>query len=273
MTAGSTIGSNNHAPARLSLTQAEGDGAWQLWEKLAADNPSFGNPANFSTRVDESSWESFTVTLKDPEMFDRLVSMTHNAPGTGALVTFKDSNWLMSIVVPHQPHFIGQPEDIQVFWGYGLFPSREGNIVKKPMADCTGEEILTELLGHLNFPKEKILPNAITRPSMLPYITSQFLTRSYQDRPQVIPAGSTNLAFLGQFVEIPEDVVFTVEYSVRGAQMAVFELMGLERTPKKIYKGEHDIRVLTRALETLMKPNEPLKSILPLALHVFPGPL
>ncbi|MCY7383497.1 MAG: oleate hydratase [Microcoleus sp. CAN_BIN18] len=32
-------------------------------------------------------------------------------------VTFKDSNWLMSIVLAHQPHFINQPADIQVFWG------------------------------------------------------------------------------------------------------------------------------------------------------------
>jgi len=36
-------------------------------------------------------------------------------------------------------------------------------------------------------------------------------------------------AFISQFVEIADDVVFTVEYSVRAAQMAVYELLGIDR--------------------------------------------
>jgi oleate hydratase len=32
---------------------------------------------------------------------------------------------------------------------------------------------------------------------------------------------------VSQFVEIAEDVVFTVEYSVRAAQMAVYEMLNL----------------------------------------------
>jgi len=167
-------------------------------------------------------------------------------------MTFKDSNWLMSIVVPYQPHFMGQSSEVQVFWGYGLFPSRAGNFIKKPMTDCTGQEIFEELLNHLNFPLHPILENSITRPCLMPYITSQFLTREYTDRPKVIPDGSTNLALLGQFVEIPEDTVFTVEYSVRGAQMAVYELMGLNKKPKSIYKGEHHINVLADTLRKLL---------------------
>lgn len=47
-----------------------------------------------------------------------------------ALITFKDSKWLLSIVVPHQPHFLGQPKDVQVFWGYSLFTDRVGDFVK-----------------------------------------------------------------------------------------------------------------------------------------------
>ena len=42
-----------------------------------------------------------------------------NEAGTGGLVSFKDSNWLMSIVLAHQPHFANQPADVQVFRGYG----------------------------------------------------------------------------------------------------------------------------------------------------------
>ncbi|KAF2801087.1 67 kDa myosin-cross-reactive antigen family protein [Melanomma pulvis-pyrius CBS 109.77] len=233
MTSRSSIGTNEIPPPAIPEEQVQ-DGCWELWEKLAAKNEKFGNPSAFNTRVDESKWESFTVTLNDPELLRRIEGYTHNEPGTGALLTLKDSNWLMSIVVPHQPHFVDQPRDIDVFWGYGLFPDKEGNFVKKPMTDCTGREILTELLGHLHFPAGNILEHAICRPCMMPYITSQFLTRASGDRPQVIPEGATNLAFLGQFVEIPEDTVFTVEYSVRSAQLAVYDLMGLDKKPKEI---------------------------------------
>lgn len=249
MTSHSSLGDNvTPAPA---VTPAD-DGSWALWKSVAKDFTVFGNPSNFCTRVEQSHWESFTVTLKTPELLDYLTTWTGNQPGTGALMTFKDSNWLMSIVVPHQPHFINQPKEIQVLWGYGLFPSHKGNYVDKPMIECSGAEILTELLFHLHYPLDHILDNAITIPCSMPYITSQFLTRLPGDRPHVIPKGSTNLAFIGQFVEIPHDVVFTVEYSVRGAHLAVSGLMGLKKQPRKVYRGDHDPRVLARALTTLL---------------------
>ncbi|WP_204317516.1 oleate hydratase, partial [Serratia marcescens] len=68
---------------------------------------------------------------------------TGNVPGEGGLVTFADSSWLMSIVLPHQPHFIGQPRDVNVFWGYGLYVDRPGDFVGKPMAACSGRELMT----------------------------------------------------------------------------------------------------------------------------------
>jgi oleate hydratase len=86
---------------------------------------------------------------------------------------------------------------------------------------------------------------------MMPFITSQFLRRTEGDRPQVVPEESKNLAFVGQFSEIPEDVVFTVEYSIRSAQIAVYSLLGLNRTPPRVYKGSHDPRVLLKAFLTL----------------------
>ncbi|KAE8449474.1 hypothetical protein EG329_008082 [Mollisiaceae sp. DMI_Dod_QoI] len=259
MTACSSLGTNTNPPApNPDLELHAKDGSWGLWASLANPiiNPHFshfGNPSNFYSRVPESAWQSFTVTLKNPEFFKRIEEWSGNKAGTGALTTFKDSNWLMSIVVPHQPHFLNQPEDTQVFWGYGLFPFRNGNFIEKPMSDCSGEEILKELLGHLNFPEHPTLENATTIPCILPYITAQFLTRKYEDRPKVIPHGSTNLGLVGQFVEIDKDTVFTVEYSVRGAQMAVKELMGLkEMKIKDIYKGGHNVKVLVDALRKLL---------------------
>ena len=63
----------------------------------------------------------------------------------------------------------------------------------------------------------------------------------------MIPERSKNIAFIGQYCEVPDDVVFTVEYSVRSAQTAVYGLLGMERKPPPVYKGEHSLRVLLEA--------------------------
>jgi oleate hydratase len=196
---------------------------------------------------------SFTTTLHDPIFFHLVRDLTGNVPGEGGLITFPESRWLASIVLAHQPHFIGQPAHVNVFWGYGLFVDVPGNFVKKPMSECTGREIMTEIIGHLRIENhaKKILESCICIPCMMPYITSQFLCRAKGDRPQVVPPGSKNLAFIGQFCELPDDVVFTVEYSIRSAQSAVYSLLGLKRTPPPVYKGQDSLRILLEAFEML----------------------
>ena len=72
------------------------------------------------------------------------------------------------------------------------------------------------------------------------------------DRPQVRPTGTTNLAFIGQYCEIPDDVVFTVEYSVRSAQTAVYALLDIDKKVTPLYKGQYDLGVLFRSLKTLL---------------------
>ncbi len=85
----------------------------------------------------------------------------------------------------------------------------------------------------------------------LVHITSMFLVRKTGDRPEVVPEGSTNFGLLGQFVEVPEDVVFTVEYSVRTAQMAVFKLLKLDKQPTPFPRVTHDIGVLWNAFRAM----------------------
>jgi oleate hydratase len=68
------------------------------------------------------------------------------------------------------------------------------------------------------------------------------------DRPLPVPKGSKNLAFISQFVEIAGDVVFTVEYSVRAAQMAVYELLGIKRQIPAITPHDKSLKVQFRAL-------------------------
>ena len=246
MTEASSLGSMDQ-PAPLR-GQPDG-GSWALWEAIAAFQPHFGRPSNFTGRIAESKWMSFTTTLHDPTFFDRIRDLTGNVPGEGGLISFPESRWLASIVLPHQPHFIGQPKDVNVFWGYGLFVDKTGDFVKKPMRAASGREIMTEILGHLRLEADagRILETCTCIPCMMPFITSQFLCRAKGDRPQVVPKGSKNLAFIGQFCELPDDVVFTVEYSVRSAQTAVYSLLSLNRTPPPVYKGQYDPRVLLEA--------------------------
>ena len=70
------------------------------------------------------------------------------------------------------------------------------------------------------------------------------------DRPKVVPEGSTNLAFISQFVEIPEDMVFTEEYSVRAARIAVYTLLGLDKKICPVTPHRYDVRTLLKALNT-----------------------
>lgn len=244
MTDASSLGSMTSAPAKLTKADSAG---WRLWEALAEGRPEFGNPAAFNSSIAQSSWESFTVTLKNPSFFEQMIEFSGNEPGTGGLVTFKDSNWLMSIVLAHQPHFPNQPAGVQVFWGYALFPDRIGNFVAKPMAECSGAEILQELCGHLRFERE-IFASANCIPCWMPYITSMFMPRMRSDRPLPVPRGSRNLAFVSQFVEVPDDVVFTVEYSVRAAQMAVYQLLGIDRAIPSVTPHDKSPRVQFEAL-------------------------
>ena len=172
--------------------------------------------------------------------------LSGNLPGTGGLMTFSGSSWLMSIVVPHQPHFDWQPEDEYTLWGYGLLIDEKGDYVPKKMSEATGQEILTELIHQLGFADalDKVKATTSVVPVMMPYITSQFARRTVEDRPLVVPEGSANFAFLGQYTEIPEDVVFTVEYSVRGAMHAVYGLLGVKKEIPGIYHAYAHPRVV-----------------------------
>ncbi|MBP0450557.1 oleate hydratase [Kitasatospora sp. RG8] len=249
MTADASYGDDHTVP---ELVRDKRDGSWTLWETLSRKAPDFGRPAVFNGSIPEAAWESFTLTMRSPALLKRIEEFSGNAPGTGALMTFKDSPWLMSIVVPRPPHFDGQPDDVFTLWGYGLFTDTTGEHTGKVMAECTGQEILTELLGQLGFEDiaDDVRATTTVTTVMMPYITSQFAPRTVHDRPRVIPHGARNFAFLGQYVEIPDDVVFTVEYSVRGAMHAVYQLLGLKLPIPPVHHALADPATALQALRT-----------------------
>jgi oleate hydratase len=228
---------------------------WSLWQTLAARDSAFGHPQNFCRDVEKTTWTSFTATLPDSGFFDYMEEFTSNKTGTGGLVTIKESNWLLSIVMFHQPHFEVQPAGSYTFWGYGLHGHQRGNFVNKPMAACNGAEILHELSGHLKLDAQAVnlFKDAVVIPTVMPLITSQFMPRAAGDRPVVKMPDAINFAVMGQYCEQPDDVVFTVEYSVRSSMMAVYSLFEAQKTVPTVSKTFRNPKVLVRATRTLLQ--------------------
>ncbi|WP_283605005.1 oleate hydratase [Lactobacillus gallinarum] len=256
ITESSTYGDQN-TPA--PITHAKGS-SWKLWENLAKQNPDFGHPDVFCENLPERSWfVSATTTLKNKKLapyFERLTkrSLYDGKVNTGGIITIVDSNWELSFTIHRQPHFKSQNPDEIVVWIYALYSDTEGNYIKKRVVDCSGKEIAEELLYHLGVPESQISElaseeNMNTVPVYMPYITSYFMPRHSGDRPAVVPDGSVNIAFIGNFAESPtRDTVFTTEYSVRTAMEAVYTLLNVDRGVPEVFDSIYDIRQLLRAM-------------------------
>mgnify|MGYP002596658668 FL=1 len=250
----STLGSQNKK-AEFNYEIKPG-GGWDMWRKIAKQDKSFGNPDKFCSNPEESNWMSATVTTLDDKIPPYIEKICKRNPFsgkvvTGGIVTVKDSNWLLSWTFNRQPQFRSQPKNQLCGWIYGLFSDKPGNYIKKPMRECTGKEICMEWLYHLGVPTDQIeelaTNSANTVPCMMPYITAFFMPRQLGDRPLVVPKGSVNFAFLGQFAETKRDTIFTTEYSIRTAMQAVYTLLDIDRGVPEVWGSVYDIRDLLNA--------------------------
>ena len=98
---------------------------------------------------------------------------------------------------------------------------------------------------------------AKTVPVMMPYITAFFMPRQAGDRPDVVPEGAVNFAFIGQFAESRQrDCIFTTEYSVRTPMEAVYTLLGVERGVPEVFNSTYDVRTLLAATGRLRDGKE-----------------
>ena len=250
----STIGSQNTAaPYRPEIKEG---GGWDLWRKIAAQDPSFGHPDKFCYDPELSNWMSATITTLDQKIVPYIKKICKRDPFsgkvvTGGIVTVKDSSWLLSWTLNRQQQFRDQPKDQLCVWVYGLFSDKPGDFVKKPMRECTGKEICMEWLYHIGVPTDQIeelaANSANTVPCMMPYIDAFFMPRAAGDRPDVVPEGAVNFAFLGQFAETERDTIFTTEYSIRTGMEAVYTLLNVDRGVPEVWGSVYDIRCLLDA--------------------------
>lgn len=252
MTAGSSRGSMDAAPE----PKADSPGpAWTLWRRLAAKDPVFGRPEVFCDHVEQTRWITFTVTASQPRFFEHMARLSGSEAGRGGLVTLTSSSWMLTFHLYPSPAYEGQPEGVGVWWGYGLFADRPGDFVAKPMLGCSGREILVELFSHLGLQDDlaALLAEANCVPCLLPFTTSQFMPRRSGDRPPVIPDGTARLALIGQYCEIPDNVVYTVEYSVHAARLAVASLLGFPDRLPPTYRGLDHPHALQLALRRILQ--------------------
>jgi oleate hydratase len=262
-----TNGSNVENSTYGSQTKACGmdgeiheGGTFDLWRKIAKQDPAFGHPDKFCMDPEDSNWVSATVNTLDGRIIPYIQKICKRDPlsgkvVTGGIVTVKDSNWLLSWTINRQPQYRNQPKGQVLVWLYGMFSDRPGDYIKKSMRECTGKEICEEWLYHLGVPTDQIEDlaehSANTIPVMMPFASAYFQPREAGDRPEVVPKGSVNFAFIGNFAETPRDTVFTTEYSIRTGMEAVYTLLNVDRGVPEVWGSVYDVRDLLDATVAL----------------------
>lgn len=255
----SCYGDQTTAPDLSKIRNGCGE-SLDMWKNIAsqAKNNEFGNPEKFCNNVDATNWMSATIATSDDEIIKYITDICKRDPRsgkvtTGGIVTVKDSteNWYLSWTINRQPQFKSQDKGMILVWVYSLNTNKKGNYVKKAMRDCTGSEVCEEWLYHIGFPKDKIKEYANekcnTTTCYMPYINAFFQPRKNEDRPLVVPKGSVNFAFLGQFAETPRDTIFTTEYSIRTGMEAVYTLLNVDRAVPEVWGSKYDVRELLKA--------------------------
>ena len=245
--------------------------ASSLWKKASDHFYNLGNPDKFFADRDASEWVSFTLTTKNHLFLNEIARITTQEPGnalnsfisTEPVTPLGQKDVTMSIVVHHQPHFTSQKPNETVLWGYFLYPRRHGESIDQPYIEMTGKEMLQELIGQLSKvdpgpinisdKEEEIMDSVINCiPVYMPYASALFNNRAKSDRPKVIPKHSTNLAFTGEFVEQPYQMIFTENSAVRSGEIAAFHFAGIPMSRLvKTPRYDKDVKTLLRAAKKM----------------------
>lgn len=225
---------------------------FELWEKLAEKHPSFKSPDLFFDEFEGNMSEEFTITLSNkllPELIDKV---TCGALGRNGIIVLDDSNWKMTVCAVPSTYFKDQSEDITVLWGCAMRPNCDGDRSGKTMTECSGAEILYELVSCFNLDEVwddicETVVNVI--PCHRRYGTSYL--SPVNSKLEIIPTGIKNFAVSGDFAESDNDTVFSEEYIVSTARTASYKLM---KTNRKMFESKpKSFREVKKSLKNLVK--------------------
>ena len=235
-----SCGDLTHPPQKKTGTIREKG----LWEKLTEADSRMGEAEPFLRSENRGGALSFTITCRGEELLEEILGRT----GGRRSLFLKDSPWLIRMEALKQPFSQDQKDEI-VLWGRGLMPEAEGSRIKKPMRECSGVEILRELMSCLGIAPEReaALEADVIQviPVYEPYGTACLLPRKYIDRPSP-GAGNGNFAMIGALTEVPDEVSLGEEQAVRSGRMAVYRLLDVR-------KRAAERKVITNPLKLAVK--------------------
>lgn len=223
---------------------------YQLWKKLSEKNDAFKDPSSFFDEFGAHTSEEFTITLSNrllPELIDKV---TCGALGNDGVIVLDNSAWKMTVCAVPSAHFKSQSGDVSVIWGYAARFDRDGAQSGKPMTECSGAEILYELVSCFNLEEawEDIRETVINViPCHRKY--DKALLSPASSKLEIIPTRISNIAVSGNFAQYDSGTVFAEEYAVSTARTAAYRLM---KTKKKVFSSKPaSLKSIKRLLKNL----------------------
>lgn len=183
------------------------DPPFPIWNQIPPEVNGKGCPEDFTKNAEALV---FTITSNNP---------LGNIP-TGGL-TVIESNWQLSLVSSEEAIFPDQEGKV-VIWGIGLNTRANGDFISKPLYQCTGDDIMREICGHLHIeqpPQSEI----ICRPTLLPLYRAPFQLHPSTAYPTLDP--SINVSFIGSFSQPPRHPLF--EESILQGRKVAFQSLNL----------------------------------------------
>lgn len=84
------------------------------------------------------------------------------------------------------------------------------------------------------------------------YVNNVWLPWRRGDMPPPVPEVATNLGLIGQYVDMPKEIAFTIECSVRSAWEAIRTLLKRGPAPPAVYQGQYDPTAVLAALKVFL---------------------
>jgi oleate hydratase len=72
--------------------------------------------------------------------------------------------------------------------------------------------------------------------------------------PPPVPEGAKNLGLIGQYVDMPKEIGFIIECSVRSAWEAIYALLKTGPAPPSVYQGQYDPKAPLDAFKVFLCP-------------------